>query len=389
MPTDVLLETIRDVQTKPITEYQRGQLGQAATRLEETKRVNDARIDDMVGKREISRDRAEELKRMDSARIEDMASRGLIRQQEANERHRMDDARIEDMVDKRELSHTKAIELRRMDDARIQNMADRGEITKERAKDLHDLSGARIKALERGPGEPVDEDTVQYWGERVRRGEPLPATYRDAETKKRIMVAAAHGAGIQGSPHTAGEDLANKAALRSDTLSMGQLTKIADAAEAYENTALKNIEIVKQTMPKGIGLTGIPALDRWVQTGRVETGDPNVPPYQTALVTVANEYAKVMEGSTGSQAVTVSAREEAAKLLNQAQTKDQVTNVLGVMVKDMENKKAAYKDQRKMISDRISVGGTTGMSTPAGTPAAAPEGARPAIKYDAQGNRVQ
>lgn len=150
--------------------------------------------------------------------------------------------------------------------------------------------------------------------------------------------------------------LADQLDVKSAGTALTNISRIASSAEAYENTALRNMEIVKSKMPKGEATNLGPWLDRWVQSGRSEFGDPDVPPYVTSLVTVANEYAKVMSGSTGAQGSTVDSRREAAELLNAAQTTDQVINVMDVMKQDMENKKSAYRDQASELRGRISEG---------------------------------
>ena len=190
----------------------------------------------------------------------------------------------------------------------------------------------------------------------------LPCT-ENSQSRKKIFEEVARLSGSEGGA-SAGEDIARKSGVRSDATSLTNITRIANSAEAYENTAIKNMDIVTAKMPKGIATDVGPILNRWVQTGRAEFGSADVPPYATALVTVANEYAKVMSGSTGAQGSTVNSRREAAELLNRAQTTDQVLAVMDVMKQDMENKKASYRNQRKAIQDRISGAAEPGAPLP-------------------------
>lgn len=215
-------------------------------------------------------------------------------------------------------------------------------------------------------GAPLDDETLDYLAKRWKATGQFPPMYRDAESRKQIMERAAHMPS-EGSPTAdVGTDLATAAGFKADQTSLGNITRIADSAEGYERTALNNMNIVIEKMPKGVATEWGPWLNRWVQEGRINFGDADVPPYATALVTVANEYAKVMSGSTGSQGSTVDSRREAAELLNKTQNTQQVLGVLEVMKRDMANKKASYRAQRAEIEGRISgaVPGAKG-STPA------------------------
>jgi hypothetical protein len=136
------------------------------------------------------------------------------------------------------------------------------------------------------------------------------------------------------------------------------MQKQADAAESFEATAKKNFQLAISLAPKGV-LTNLgPFINRWVQNGSSMFGDKDVPPYLAALLTGADEYAKVMSGSTGAQGSTVDSRRTAAELFSGAYNVDQIKSVVeGVAYKDMENRKASYTDALQAIRDRIKTGG--------------------------------
>ena len=124
---------------------------------------------------------------------------------------------------------------------------------------------------------------------------------------------------------------------------------------------MKNFDNALRLAAKG----GIPTdmgpwVSKWVQQGETGIGDPNVPAYVAALLTGANEYAKVMSGSTGAQGSTVDSRREAAQLFSQALNYSQIKSVVQVAKTDMENKKSSYRDMIGDIRGRIGSSGTTG-----------------------------
>lgn len=198
-----------------------------------------------------------------------------------------------------------------------------------------------------------DDQALDYAAQIYREKGTLPTLgmgKAGAAFRMKVIQRAAQQAAASGG--SAATDIGTQSAIKGDTSSLTNISRIADSAEAYENTALQNMKIVREKMPAGAVNVG-PWLGKWIQSGRVGAGGVDVPPYATALITVANEYAKVMSGSTGAQGSTVDSRKEAAEMLNSAQTPEQVNAVLDVMARDMANKKSSYSSQRQAIQDRI------------------------------------
>ena len=115
---------------------------------------------------------------------------------------------------------------------------------------------------------------------------------------------------------------------------------------------LDNIKTVEDTMPAGIA-GAWPWLNRWVQTGRTEFGDSDVPPYVTALMTALTEYAKIMSGATGAAGITDTARAEALHMLNENMNKETVMKVFKVIRRDAENRKRRLYGQLELIKGGI------------------------------------
>lgn len=115
----------------------------------------------------------------------------------------------------------------------------------------------------------------------------------------------------------------------------------------YEKTALGGAVIAKEMSDKVNRDTGVPVLDKWVQAGRKGlAGDVDVTRLHNAVETFTNEYAKVMSGSSGGQATTVSMQQHARELLQGAFTKEQFNGAIDLMIREMkETREPAFDNQ--------------------------------------------
>lgn len=121
----------------------------------------------------------------------------------------------------------------------------------------------------------------------------------------------------------------------------------------FESTALKSMDLALNEM-KGVGNDNVPLWQKYKQG--LETGvfgDKKVAGFQTALKTFANEYAKIMSGSTSAAGATVSSMNDAEKLINSYMTKGMIDEVTDIMRQDMENKKTSIQETVNGISSTI------------------------------------
>lgn len=151
-----------------------------------------------------------------------------------------------------------------------------------------------------------------------------------------------------------GDISASQAGYKADTHSLMRIQSMTDSAEAYENTMVANMHVVDSLMDKGAGTSAGPVVNRWLQAGKKATGDPDVAAFDSAIKTVVTEAAKIQSGSLGNQALTDSARSEAADTLDKYGSPDQIKASFGVLKQDSDNKKKEYRNQVKTIKDRIS-----------------------------------
>jgi hypothetical protein len=171
---------------------------------------------------------------------------------------------------------------------------------------------------------------------------------------------------------SAGGLIASKAGVQADQASLRNMTKMADAATSFERTAILNFDKALQLAPDAVPSSLGPYFNRWIMDGETMFGDPTVPPYVTAMLTGANEYAKIMSGSTGSTGSTVDSRREAAQLFSPYLSLPQIKAVVAVAKYDMDNRKQALYGQIDDIKGRLQTSGGTGPTTGESLSAAAP-----------------
>lgn len=234
----------------------------------------------------------------------------------------------------------------------------------------YDPSGAaKIGAGDTGASaSPVE---VEYWANVLRNGGSLPPglarTKQGSDMVRQIM------AKVPNSGTDPGQFIANHAATKANTTSLGNMTKMTDAATSFERTANKNFDLALSLSKGAVPTNWGPWLNRWVESGQTAFGNEQVPAYVTAMLTAANEYAKIMSGSTGSQGSTVDSRREAAQLFSPYLSAGQIDRVVGIAKADMANRKASLYGQLDEIKERLGAEapGKTGAPAPAASSNAA------------------
>lgn len=226
----------------------------------------------------------------------------------------------------------------------------------ERARAAQGETARHNQAVESQGDVPPDPNTVKYWAQSVAAGAPMPtlgmgkqaAAYRQAILKE---VATLNG----GQGMTGADQNANTATTKANTSSLGKITPLRAATEAYEGTMLQNMDLAKSMIAKGAGTTGVPVLNRWQNYIKGSyAGDPDVAAFQTAIQTVKNEYAKIQSGSIGNAPVTDSARREAEHMLDPSQTPAQLMANFNYMVQETGNRTRALRTQEQALRSGLS-----------------------------------
>lgn len=163
---------------------------------------------------------------------------------------------------------------------------------------------------------------------------------------------------------------------------LAQLTKQSTMANAFSATAQKNGELLLSLTDKGVGPSGVPLIDRWIQAGRKNVaGDPDVTAFNIAMETFKTENAKVLSGATGAAGITDAAREHVDALLSKASTKEQIEAAVKTFEMERTNRVSSYQDQMEALQKRIAGGSGQVTNSPAAT-ATNPTGAKAAAPTD-------
>lgn len=258
---------------------------------------------------------------------------------------------------------------------------------------------------------PFSDSDVDYWATVLNNGGSFPPglarTAAGSDFVQKVMAKM----GKSGDP---GKFISDVATVKADSGSLRNMTKMADAATSFERTASQNFDLAlnlakgdpESKLPEGNPARGRPAavptdwgpfVNRWIMEGEKFFGNTDVPPYVTAMLTGANEYAKIMSGSTGAQGSTVDSRKEAAELFSPYLSKGQIDRVVAVAKADMANRKQSLYGQIDDIKGRLHSAGsgeptaTQGQATPAvptGQPASPQQhgGAQPGTAQPTPGN---
>ena len=155
---------------------------------------------------------------------------------------------------------------------------------------------------------------------------------------------------------------------RADTAALTAVTKQADTTAAFGRTVMGHFDqALEQAKAGGVPTNMGPIINNWVQKGSVALGGKEVPPFAVSLLTAADEYAKVLDGSTGAAGASVSSRQAAANLFKAGYNVEQLKPVIESVKGIIATKEKEYTGQRDNIAVRLG----------AAPPAAAPPSATP------------
>lgn len=216
----------------------------------------------------------------------------------------------------------------------------------------------------------LDEPGLEFAATSYRLTRQLPAR-NAAQNGAIISRAAKQAAALGNSPAVT---IQKQAVYKADAGSLEKLTKMSDAAEAFEQKALGQTDIIAQ-LSKQVSRTDSPILNSWLLAGKDHVlGDSATHQLFNAVSTFSAEYAKIMEGSTGSAAASSdSARRAAERLISATQGKGSLADTIALMKREMKLTIDGYGASIGHITERM--GGAP--STPAApatpvSPATAP-----------------
>lgn len=210
----------------------------------------------------------------------------------------------------------------------------------------------------------LTKDSVEYVAAQYRLLGPSGIPTRLDETQKiRVINAATEQNKLLGNSPVAA--VQKQAAYKSDAASLTKMKLMSSAAEAFENKALSQADIVADLNAK-VNRTQYPIINDALLAGRARiAGDANTQLLFNALTTFTTEYAKIMEGSTGSAAGSSDAsRAAAARLISAGLNKGTLAQTLELMKREMRLTIQGYGAVIERITDNM------GGKVPAATEAA-------------------
>jgi hypothetical protein len=203
-------------------------------------------------------------------------------------------------------------------------------------------------------------EAIQYWAQSAAAGVPLPSMGMGpsgAKAREQIINAAPQAAG--GVPLTAA-----RASVRADTASLAKTQSMRDAVVAFENTAVKNLDLFTKTAKPVID-SGSPWINQPLRTVAGQgLGNTDLAAYNAARQVALTEVARVVNNPTLSGQLSDSARKEVMSLNSPNATLAQIYRVVGVLKQDMANRHQSLDQQLTEIKGRM--GGGPPASAPVG-----------------------
>jgi len=150
------------------------------------------------------------------------------------------------------------------------------------------------------------------------------------------------------------QDLAsNKATFQADTSALKQVQKQFDVMNAFEGTALKNLDLYAQTAAKipdlGAKFANLPL--RMITGGMI--GTDNMAALNAARQTASAEVAKVLSSATGSGVLSDTQKKEAQDVIDGNLPLSATLAVVNTLKQDMSNRHQSYQQDIDTIRGRL------------------------------------
>lgn len=203
----------------------------------------------------------------------------------------------------------------------------------------------------------IDYTATQY---RILGPQGIPTRIGEADKVKILNAAAKQAKALGQSPAQA---VQKQAAYKSDAASLTKITAMSSSAEAFETKAIAQADLVRR-LSANVSRSDWPIVNGALLSGKELTGDTDTHLFANGLLTFTTEYAKLMEGSTGSAAgSSEGARRDAAKLISTALKKGTIDKTLDQMQWEMRQTREGYRATIDHITERM--GGAPAAPTPA------------------------
>jgi hypothetical protein len=147
----------------------------------------------------------------------------------------------------------------------------------------------------------------------------------------------------------------NKAQYAAYTKTLADRQKYTTAVEQYNDTLLKQGELVKSLLAKGGATEGGPLFNKPINALKGALGDADYNNLRAALVGLAREHQRLLTGPMSNAQLTVSATHTGDQLANaDLPSKTIVSLIDNVMAKEAANGKQAAREALQGVRDRMS-----------------------------------
>lgn len=149
-----------------------------------------------------------------------------------------------------------------------------------------------------------------------------------------------------------GSQTAAKLETEANRKSLIGMVEMKNAIEAFENTALKNGDVLVQ-LAKKVDTTGIPIIEKWIRAGRQATGDADVSEFNLQYQLLKPEVARILTQPRLVGQLTDTAQAEISKALDPGASAKQLERAILRLKSDFLNRKTSVEAQISQIKDRI------------------------------------
>lgn len=145
---------------------------------------------------------------------------------------------------------------------------------------------------------------------------------------------------------------ANKALYGADKASLQKLQQQTDAVTAFENTADRNAQVLRD-IAKDIPDFGAKFLNKTVRAAAGRLGSKNMAKFDSIRQSVQNEYARILSNPNLAGTMSDSARKEAETLLSPDATVGQIAAALDTLKLEASNRRQEYQGQLDVVKGRL------------------------------------
>jgi hypothetical protein len=152
---------------------------------------------------------------------------------------------------------------------------------------------------------------------------------------------------------------ASRAEFQANQASLQNLQKMSDGVRAFENTAIRNSDIMLRAMAK-IPDTNAPWTNMPIRMVNVKgMGSPEVAAFNAARQTVVPEFARILSNPTMAGQLSDEARKEVDSIISGNYSYRQMVAVIDRLKADAANRRTSYDQQIAEIKGRIVPAGRT------------------------------